>query len=291
MKTIHTIAELRETLAGYPSAPVFVPTMGNLHDGHLALIRQARGLADEAGAGRSPVVSSIFVNRLQFGPNEDFDRYPRTLERDAGLLAGAGCDILFAPDEAELYPEPQGYTVVPPDGLAKLLEGEFRPGFFTGVCTVVAKLFNIVQPRAAVFGKKDYQQLMVIRGMVRQMAMPIQIVPGDTARAADGLALSSRNGYLSESERAEAVQLSGVLKQVQADVKAARQQGQGTLADIDRRAQDTLRQCGWLPDYVSVRRQADLLPPTAEQLLGQEPLVVLAAAKLGATRLIDNLEI
>jgi len=291
MKTIHTIAELRETLAGYPAAPVFVPTMGNLHDGHLALIRQARGLADEGGVGRSPVVSSIFVNRLQFGPNEDFDRYPRTLERDAGLLAGAGCDILFAPDEAELYPEPQGYKVLPPESLANLLEGEFRPGFFTGVCTVVAKLFNIVQPRAAVFGKKDYQQLMVIRGMVRQMAMPIRIVPGDTARADSGLALSSRNGYLSDAERTEAVQLSLTLKQVQADVKAARQQGRGILADIEGRAQETLRQRGWAPDYVSVRRQADLLPPSPAQLVGDEPLVVLAAAKLGVTRLIDNLEI
>jgi len=292
MKTIHTMAELREALAGFPLAPVFVPTMGNLHEGHLALIRQARGLADEGGAGRSPVVASIFVNRLQFGPNEDFDRYPRTLSRDAELLAAAGCDILFAPDEAELYPEPQGYKVQPPDALANLLEGEFRPGFFTGVCTVVAKLFNIVQPRAAVFGKKDYQQLMVIRGMVRQMALPIRIVPGETARAETGLALSSRNGYLSDAERTEAVQLSAVLRQVQADVQAVRAgSASHDLQAIESRASNTLRQRGWLPDYVSVRRQADLLAPSADQLAGQEPLVVLAAAKLGATRLIDNLEI
>ena len=198
MKTIHTVAELRAELAKAPARPVFVPTMGNLHEGHLTLIRQARALVSGSG---SPVVASIFVNRLQFGPNEDFDRYPRTLARDAELLAGAGCDILFAPDEAELYPEPQGYKVVPPDGLANILEGAFRPGFFTGVCTVVHKLFNIVQPRVAVFGKKDYQQLMVLRNMVAQMALPIEIVGGETSRSEAGLALSSRNGYLSDAER------------------------------------------------------------------------------------------
>jgi len=291
MKTIHTIAELRAELATHPAAPAFVPTMGNLHEGHLALIRQARHLVEGGG---SPVVASIFVNRLQFGPNEDFDRYPRTLPRDAELLAGAGCDILFAPDEAELYPEPQAYTVQPPDALATLLEGEFRPGFFTGVCTVVLKLFNIVQPRLAVFGKKDYQQLMVIRRMVAQLALPIQIVPGDTARAADGLALSSRNGYLSEAERVEAVALSKVLQVVQAGVHAARQQGRvtgQTLTELEAQAMAQLRERGWLPDYVSLRRQKDLLPPSVAELSAQEPLVTLAAAKLGKTRLIDNLEV
>ncbi|MGH6647139.1 pantoate--beta-alanine ligase [Aquabacterium sp.] len=292
MKIIHTIAELRTTVAEATSAPVFVPTMGNLHEGHLALIRQARGIADQGGWGRGLVVASIFVNRLQFGPNEDFDRYPRTLARDAELLAGAGCDVVFAPDEAELYPEPQGYKVTPPDALANLLEGEFRPGFFTGVCTVVAKLFNIVQPRAAVFGKKDYQQLMVIRNMVRQMALPIDIVGGDTARADDGLALSSRNGYLSADERAQAVQLSQALQRVRDLVRA----GRGGLpcdglAKIEADALEKLRQQGWLPDYVSVRRQRDLLPPSAEELLGREALVIVTAAKLGKTRLIDNLEI
>lgn len=291
MKIIHTIAGLRAELATYPAAPAFVPTMGNLHEGHLALIRQARDLVDGRG---SPVVASIFVNRLQFGPNEDFDRYPRTLPRDAELLAGAGCDILFAPDEAELYPEPQAYTVQPPDALATLLEGEFRPGFFTGVCTVVLKLFNIVQPRLAVFGKKDYQQLMVIRRMVAQLALPIEIVPGDTARAADGLALSSRNGYLSEAERIEAVTLSKVLQAVQAAVHEARQQGRvasQTLAELEAQAMAQLRERGWLPDYVSLRRQKDLLPPSVSELAGNEPLVTLAAAKLGKTRLIDNLEV
>lgn len=292
MKIIHTIAELRAIVAEATDAPVFVPTMGNLHDGHLALIRQARGIADQ-GPWRGLVVASIFVNRLQFGPNEDFDRYPRTLARDAELLQGAGCDIVFAPDEAELYPEPQGYKVLPPDALANVLEGEFRPGFFTGVCTVVAKLFNIVQPRAAVFGQKDYQQLMVIRGMVRQMALPIEIIAGATARADDGLALSSRNGYLSADERAQAVQLSQALRHVQATVLALRAgTNQGVvLAEIESLAMDGLRQQGWVPDYVNVRRQRDLMAPTEAELLGSEPLVVVTAAKLGKTRLIDNLEI
>ena len=292
MKIIHTIAELRTTVAEAANAPVFVPTMGNLHEGHLALIRQARGIADQGSWGRGLVLASIFVNRLQFGPNEDFDRYPRTLARDAELLAGAGCDVVFAPDEAELYPQPQGYKVVPPDELANLLEGEFRPGFFTGVCTVVAKLFNIVQPRVAVFGKKDYQQLMVIKGMVRQMALPIDIVGGDTARADDGLALSSRNGYLSADERAQAVQLSQALHRVRDFVLAGRTglpcDG---VAQIEAQACDKLGQQGWVPDYVSIRRQRDLLPPSASELLGSEPLVVVTAAKLGKTRLIDNLEI
>jgi pantoate--beta-alanine ligase len=292
MKTIHTIAELRTAVGEATSAPVFVPTMGNLHEGHLALIRQARGLADQGGWGRGLVVASIFVNRLQFGPNEDFDRYPRTLARDAELLASAGCDVVFVPDEAELYPEPQGYKVLPPESVGNLLEGEFRPGFFTGVCTVVAKLFNIVQPRAAVFGKKDYQQLMVIKGMVRQMAWPIDIVGGETARADDGLALSSRNGYLSAEERAQAVQLSQALQRVRDLVKAGRA---GLPCDgaakIEAQALENLRQQGWVPDYVSIGRQRDLLQPSTEELLSSEPLVVLAAAKLGKTRLIDNFEI
>src|SRR5574343_1699487 len=209
MKTIHTLAELRAELAQAPAAPAFVPTMGNLHDGHLALIRQARELVGDSG---SPVVASIFVNRLQFGPNEDFDTYPRTLERDAQLLADAGCDVLFAPSEAELYPQPQGYKVQPPAELADILEGAFRPGFFTGVCTVVHKRFNIGQPRIAVFGKKDYQQLMVIRRMVAQMGLPIEIVGGETLRSAEGLALSSRNGYLSDEQRTEALALIGLLR-------------------------------------------------------------------------------
>ena len=291
MKIIHTIAELRAETALVPAAPAFVPTMGNLHDGHLALIRQARELVGDSG---SPVVASIFVNRLQFGPNEDFDRYPRTLTRDAELLAGAGCDILFAPDEAELYPQPQGYKVVPPTELADILEGAFRPGFFTGVCTVVHKLFNIVQPRAAVFGKKDYQQLMVIRNMVQQMGLPIEIVGGETMRSPEGLALSSRNGYLSDDECTEALSLSRLLKQMQSQARAAATLTPALLAEWEQAAMDELRQRGWAPDYVMVRRQRDLHPATADELaagLAGTPLVTLVAAKLGKTRLIDNLEI
>jgi len=274
MKIVHTISELREALAG-ARRTAFVPTMGNLHEGHLALVRRARELGE-------PVVTSIFVNRLQFAPHEDFDTYPRTLERDCQLLQGAGCDLVFAPTETELYPEPQDYKVQPPAELADILEGHFRPGFFTGVCTVVHKLFNIVQPAVAVFGQKDYQQLMVIRRMVQQMALPVHIEAGPTERAADGLALSSRNGYLNPVERAQAVQLSATLRQV----AEALREGRRDLARLEAEAMDALRQRGWQPDYVVVRRRADLQHPE-----GDEPLVVLAAARLGPTRLIDNLEV
>jgi pantoate--beta-alanine ligase len=277
MKIVHTIAELRAT-AGGPQRAAFVPTMGNLHEGHLALVRQARALC--CGG---PVVASIFVNRLQFGPNEDFDRYPRTLEHDAELLADAGCDLVFAPAETELYPEPQGFRVLPPPELADILEGHFRPGFFTGVCTVVMKLFQVVQPRVAVFGKKDYQQLMVLRNMVRQFALPIEIAGGETLRADDGLALSSRNGYLSERERAEAVRLHAVLR----EVATALRTGQRDLPAIEGRAMRHLREHDWAPDYVAIRRRVDLQAPQA----ADESLVVLAAARIGSTRLIDNVEV
>lgn len=291
MKTCHTLAELRTALAAAPSRPAFVPTMGNLHEGHLALIRQARTWVEGSG---SPVVASIFVNRLQFGPNEDFDRYPRTLARDAELLQAAGCDILFAPDEAELYPQPQGYKVQPPDELANILEGAFRPGFFTGVCTVVHKLFNIVQPRVAVFGKKDYQQLMVIRRMVDQMALPIDIVGGETLRSAEGLALSSRNGYLSDAERTEALTLIRLLRGIQSRARSAGALTPEQLQAWEAEAMAELSQRGWAPDYVMVRRQRDLHAPSAQELAAgcdATPLVTLVAARLGATRLIDNLEI
>lgn len=277
MKIIHTIAELRAELAGRRDT-TFVPTMGNLHEGHLALVRQARA------HGPGPVVASIFVNRLQFAPHEDFDRYPRTLPRDAELLQSAGCDIVFAPDEREMYPEPQGYKVLPPTALADILEGHFRPGFFTGVCTVVMKLFQIVQPSAAFFGKKDYQQCLVVQGMVRQFALPMQIVAGETVRADDGLALSSRNGYLGADERAEAVVLSQQLRAVADAVRADR----GRAAEAEAAAEQALRARGWQPDYVAVRRRADLQPPAAGD---NAPLVVVAAARLGQTRLIDNLEV
>ncbi len=277
MRIVHTLAELRAALAGAP-APAFVPTMGHLHKGHLALVRLAR----ENGG---PVAASIFVNRLQFGPNEDFDRYPRDLGRDCELLEGAGCDLVFAPDERELYAEPQTFTVQPPAELAGILEGAFRPGFFTGVCTVVMKLLQCLQPRVVVFGKKDYQQLMVVRGMVRQFALPVEVLAGETLRAEDGLALSSRNGYLSASERAEAPQLAATLREVHRQLAA----GARDFVDVEGKAMERLRQRGWAPDYVAVRRRVDLQLPQAG-LLDEEPLVVLAAAKLGRTRLIDNLE-
>ena len=274
MRVIHTITELRQALAGIGSI-AFVPTMGNLHAGHLSLIERAK----QAGG---PVVASIFVNRLQFAPHEDFDTYPRTFERDCELLRGAGCNFVFAPNEAELYPEPQAYTVQPPAALADILEGHFRPGFFTGVCTVVLKLFNCVQPSVAVFGKKDYQQLMVIRRMVQQLALPIEIVAGETTRAEDGLALSSRNGYLDAAQRAEAVALSRELK----GIAVALQQGQRDWPALEDAAMRTLAARGWQPDYVAIRRRADLGAPTPG-----DALVVVAAARLGATRLIDNLEL
>lgn len=278
MKLIHTISELRAELARF-ERPAFVPTMGNLHDGHLALVKQARTLGDVT-------VASIFVNRLQFLPHEDFGTYPRTLEADCEKLKSAGCDIVFAPSEAELYPQPQGYKVHPPAELADILEGHFRPGFFIGVCTVVHKLFNIVQPHAAVFGAKDYQQQMIIRRMVDQMALPIAIHTGATLRADDGLALSSRNGYLSASERAEAVQLSRTLKSMIATLRA----GEHNVAAIEQHAMHTLADRGWKPDYMTVRRRHDLQPPQAGDF-GPDKLVVLAAARLGTTRLIDNIEV
>jgi pantoate--beta-alanine ligase len=278
MKLIHTISELRAELGKY-QRPALVPTMGNLHDGHLALIKQAKPLGDVT-------VASIFVNRLQFLPHEDFGTYPRTLEADCDKLRSVGCDLVFAPSEAELYPEPQGYKVQPPAELADILEGHFRPGFFTGVCTVVLKLFNIVQPRVAVFGAKDYQQQMIIRRMVDQLALPIEIRTGATLRAADGLALSSRNGYLSDSERAEAVQLSLALKAM----SAALQGGERDIGKIESHAMQKLAGRGWQPDYLTVRRRHDLQPPQAADF-GPEQLVVLGAARLGTTRLIDNLEV
>jgi pantoate--beta-alanine ligase len=278
MQTIHTLAELRRTLAPQGRA-VFVPTMGNLHEGHLSLVREARRRG-------GPVVASVFVNRLQFLPHEDFDRYPRTLARDVELLAGAGCELVFAPDEAELYPEPQAYKVTPPPALADILEGEFRPGFFTGVCTVVLKLFACVQPAVAVFGQKDYQQLKVVTAMARQFALPLEVVGVPTVRADDGLALSSRNGYLGAAERAEAVALPRALHAL-----AGRARETGVpLAEIEHAALDTLAQRGWKPDYLTLRRRSDLLPPTDDERRAGLPLVALGAARLGATRLIDNLE-
>ena len=272
---IHSsIADLRAALKNRGRI-VFVPTMGNLHAGHISLMQQARGLGDT-------VVASIFVNRLQFGPNEDFDQYPRTFQDDCARLVAAGVDVLFAPDESELYPEPQEYQLEPPD-IQNQLEGEFRPGHFRGVATVVLKLFNIVQPQVAVFGKKDYQQLMLLRNMTRQLALPIDIVGGETVRADDGLALSSRNGYLTPAERAEAPRLSRVLAKISADIKA----GERDFLSLEKAARDELDSHGWCCNYIAIRRQSDLKMPLADE----KNLVVLAAARLGKPRLLDNLEI
>ena len=282
MHIVHSIAELREKLAPF-QRPAFVPTMGNLHDGHIALVKQAKPLGDVT-------VSSIFVNRLQFAPHEDFDSYPRTLDTDAQRLEAAGCDVLFAPREKELYPEPQTYKIHPATDLGDILEGHFRPGFFIGVSTVVLKLFSCVyagKPSGvAAFGKKDYQQVLVVRRMVQQFALPIEILAGETQRAADGLALSSRNSYLSPNERIEAAQLSKALKALG---DAARATPTPDLLALEAQAMQALARRGWKPDYLTVRRRADLQPPQGP--LASEPLVVLGAAKLGNTRLIDNLEI
>ena len=280
MLIARSVADLRQALAPY-RRPAFVPTMGNLHEGHIALLRQAKPLGDVT-------VASIFVNRLQFLPHEDFDSYPRTWEADCAQLQAAGCDVLFAPRETDLYPEPQTFKVHPDPQLADMLEGHFRPGFFVGVSTVVMKLFACVLGATggtAVFGKKDYQQLMVIRHMVRQFALPIEVVAGETCRAADGLALSSRNGYLGLEERQEAVALSQALQRLA-------QQWLGTAPSdrslLEALALDALRARSWAPDYLTVRRRADLLPATASDAAGT--LVALGAARLGSTRLIDNLE-
>ena len=273
MRLIHRVAELREALRGEQST-AFVPTMGNLHAGHLSLIDIARRQG-------GPVVASIFVNPLQFGAGEDYARYPRTLAADCAQLQGAGCDIVFAPDVEEMYPQPQTFAVLPP--LADDLCGAHRPGHFQGVATVVLKLFNMVAPRYAVFGRKDYQQLFILQAMARQFNLPITVLAGDTGREDDGLALSSRNGFLTAAERGEAPRLYAALRQA-AQRLAAGERDYAAIADI---AAAELSGHGWQVDYVSVRARADLLPPTT----GTTELVVLAAARLGNTRLIDNVEV
>ncbi len=280
MKVVHTIEALRDQLRGQNRA-AFVPTMGNLHAGHLALMKTARQHGD-------PVVASIFVNRLQFGPNEDFEKYPRTLLDDIEKLEkGRDVYVLFAPDEHELYPEPQTFRVQPPDDLGGILEGEYRPGFFDGVCTVVLKLFSCVQPRVAVFGKKDYQQLMLIRSMCRQFQLPVEILAHETVRADDGLALSSRNVYLSAEHRSQATELFTTLS----GMREALLNGASDIDALQTLAHDFLKTRGWQVDYIAIRRQRDLLPPTSLEVASGERLVILAAAKLGQTRLIDNLEV
>ncbi len=283
MKIISDINELRDHLRGQNRAS-FVPTMGNLHEGHLSLMRLARQHGD-------PVVASIFVNRLQFGPNEDFDSYPRTMQADIDKLEKEGVYILFAPTEKDLYPQPQEYRVNPPQQLGDILEGEFRPGFFKGVCTVVLKLFSCVQPRVAVFGKKDYQQLMIVRQMASQFALPVEIVPAETIRAEDGLALSSRNIYLSDTERSEAPTLQRQLNVMRDEVLGLKEKTLSALLSIEASAVAQMQARGWKPDYIAIRQQQDLAKPTQADLDAGQPLVIVTAAKLGKTRLIDNLEI
>lgn len=273
MEIVTSVAQLRERLRAEGQVAC-VPTMGNLHEGHLQLMRRARTLAP-------CVVATIFVNPLQFSPTDDFNRYPRTFEADCAKLEVEEVQVVFAPDEHEMYPEPQSFFVAPP-AYADTLEGASRPGFFRGVATVVNKLFNMVQPQFAVFGKKDYQQLIVVRDMVRQLALPLAIVAAETARAADGLALSSRNAYLAADERAEAPRLYRTLSHVAEQLSTTR-----NSTRLEEGAHDELRAHGWSADYVAVRRQSDLQRPTAQD----RELVVLGAAKLGGTRLIDNVEV
>lgn len=274
MDIIHSVADLRARLQREPNN-VFVPTMGNLHKGHIQLIDVAKPRA-------ACTVVSIFVNRLQFGPREDFDRYPRTFDADCRRLRDAGVDVVFVPEEKEIYPEPQTFVVEPSD-LQHILEGAHRPGHFRGVATVVLKLFNLVMPHSAIFGKKDYQQYIVLRDMVRQLALPIEIIPADTVRAPDGLALSSRNSYLSAEERREAPRLYQMLRYAHDEITA----GARDFQRIELHTMSELANHGWKPDYIAVRRQSDLQAPTAED----RDIVVLAAARLGRTRLIDNVEV
>ena len=274
MDLIRSVPELRRRLQREPNN-VFVPTMGHLHDGHIQLINIAKPRA-------ACTVVSIFVNRLQFGPREDFDRYPRTLDADSARLKAAGVDVLFMPEENEIYPERQTFVVEPSD-LQYILEAAHRPGHFRGVATVVLKLFNLVMPHSAIFGKKDYQQYLVLRDMVKQFALPIEIIPAETVRAEDGLALSSRNAYLSATERKEAPQLFGVLRKARAEID----KGARDFQRIDQQSMAELSSRGWQPDYIAVRRQADLRQPTERD----RDLVIVAAARLGRTRLIDNVEV
>ena len=279
MQTVHTVAELRAQLGTWRAAGeriAFVPTMGNLHAGHIELVNRARQRAPRT-------VASVFVNPLQFGANEDYGRYPRTLPADAAQLEAAGCDLLFAPSVEEMYPQGVGATAVRVGGtVTGVLEGEFRPGHFEGVATVVNILFNLVQPDVALFGQKDYQQLAVIRRMVADLRLPVDIVGVPTLRAGDGLALSSRNQYLSAEERRLAPTVHRVL---QAAAEGLRQ-GRRDYAALQSEAASTLQRAGFRPQYVAIRTP-DLGEPSADG----GSWVVLVAAFLGGTRLIDNIEV
>lgn len=286
MQVIQTASELRATLAE-KSAIAFVPTMGNLHAGHIQLVEIAK-------AQNACVVASIFVNPLQFGANEDLSKYPRTLEADLAKLKAAGADIVFTPNEYEIYPDfdranhttNQSITVALPP-IASELCGAARPGHFNGVATVVLKLFNLVffngaEKKIAIFGKKDFQQLFIIRDMVKQFNLPIEIIAGDTKREEDGLAMSSRNGYLTPAQRLEAPRLHKALSLVVEAIKAGNQD----FAAIEAQSSQYLTQLGWIVDYISIRSATTLLPATKDD----RELVVLGAARQGSTRLIDNIE-
>lgn len=284
MQVIQTVTELRAALKNQVSI-AFVPTMGNLHAGHMHLVEIARQHAQR-------VVVSIFVNPLQFGPHEDLANYPRTLEADCEKLKAAGADIVFSPSVDEVYPD---VVYIKPDGInlnqtmtittppiANELCGASRPGHFDGVATVVMKLFNMVTPTVAVFGKKDFQQLFIIRELVKQFNLPIEIVAGETMREASGLAMSSRNGYLTPAQKDEAALMQQCLKHIVSRI----QHGDSDFAALTQAAALTLNENGWLVDYVSLRSALTLAPATAQD----QQLVVLAAAKLGNTRLIDNVD-
>ena len=274
MQLVHTVSALRDALKAHTTTAL-VPTMGNLHAGHISLIK----LAHQHG---QPVVASIFVNPLQFGPGEDFERYPRTLDADCEKLAAAGCDLVFAPDVSELYPQPQTFTVEPSAAFSNELCGLFRPGHFNGVATVVLKLFHLVQPRTALFGRKDYQQLLLVRELVRQFNLPIEIIGGDTQRETDGLAMSSRNVFLSPAQRSQA---GGFFRELDALIQAV-MRGEQDFDALAATATKHLKMAGWTVDYVTLRDADTLQPPRA----GTRRIVALGAAWLGKTRLIDNIE-
>ena len=278
MITINKVSDLRAQVNTWRRGGnvAFVPTMGNLHAGHLSLVQAARKVADR-------VVVSIFVNPLQFGEDEDFDSYPRTMERDARMLGGEGTDLLFAPSVQTMYPKPQEQqTRVEVPDISDMLCGVCRPGHFVGVATVVCKLFNMVQSDVALFGKKDFQQLMVIRRMVEDLAMPVRVIGVETMRESDGLAMSSRNGYLTAEDRATAPMLFRTLSGIAQRLR----EGSDDYAGLESQAVRELDEHGFVPDYVAIRRAADLAAPEP----GERELVILAAAYLGKARLIDNID-
>ncbi len=279
MITLTTITDLRRQVRGWRADGkriALVPTMGNLHAGHLTLVRRARELADQ-------VVVSIFVNPLQFGAGEDFEGYPRTMEQDAAALVAAGADLLFTPAVTEVYSKSrEQQTRVEVPGISDILCGASRPGHFMGVATVVCKLFNMVQPDLALFGDKDYQQLLVIRNMVQDLCIPIEIIGVPTVRDGDGLALSSRNGYLTAAERKQAPEL----RRIMLKTAVAIESGSKDYVGLEEKAKLELEKAGFNPDYYTIRSAVDLSEPTDKM----SDLVVLAAAYLGKARLIDNLQ-